>query len=93
MMNKNTYAKAYAIVLAIVFSILIANLSFGFWPQLRGALFLALSILLAAGFYIVGLWMMSNRIDDLRRKLPVNGAERRRKNKEFYDWLRPQGRR
>jgi hypothetical protein len=93
MMNKDTYARAYGLVLAITFAILIADLVLGVWPRLRGALFLAISILMATGVYIVGLWIMSYRMNELKRKLPISGAERRRKNREFYDWLRSQGRR
>jgi len=93
MMNKSTYAKAYGIVLAIVFVILVIDLVFGVWPQLHGALLLAMCIILGAGFYILGLWMMSYRIEELKRKLPISGAERRRRNKQFYDWLRSQERR
>jgi len=40
-------------------------------------------IILAAGVYILGLWIMSYRIEELKRKLPISGAERRRKNKQF----------
>ena len=90
MMNKDTYARAYGLVLAITFAILIANLVFGVW-RLRGALFLAISILMAAGVYVVGLWIMSYRIDELKRKLPVSGAERRRKTGNFMIGCVPKG--
>jgi hypothetical protein len=93
MMNKDTTARAYGIVLATTFGILITHLIYGVWPQMQGALLLAIGILLGAGFFILGLWIFSYRIDQLRRKLPISGAEHRRRNKQFYDWLRSQGRR
>ena len=93
MMNKSTYARAYGLVLATMFAILVTDLVYGVWPQLHAALLLAMCIILGAGFYILGLWIMSYRIEELKRKLPISGAERRRRNKHFYDWLRSQGRR
>ncbi len=93
MMNKSTYARAYGFVLATMFAILVTHLVYGVWPQLHAALLLAMCIILGAGFYILGLWIMSYRIEELKRKLPISGAERRRRNKQFYDWLRSQGRR
>jgi hypothetical protein len=36
---------------------------------------------------------MSYRIEELKRKLPISGAEHRRQNRQFYDWLRSRGRR
>jgi hypothetical protein len=92
-MNKTTYARAYGIVLATMFAILVTDLVYGVWPQLHAALLLAMCFILGAGFCIVGLWMMSYRAEELKRKLPISGAERRRRNKQFYDWLRSQGRR
>ena len=81
MMNKNTYARAYGIVLATIFAALVTDLVYGVWPQLHAALLLAMCIILGAGLYILGLWMMSYRVEGLKRKLPISGAERRRKNK------------
>jgi len=93
MMNKSTYARAYGLVLATMFAILVTGLVYGVWPQLHAALLLVMCMILGAGFYILGLWIMSYRIEELKRKLPISGAERRRKNKQFYDSLRSQGRR
>jgi hypothetical protein len=93
MMNKNKYARAYGIVLATIFAILVTDLVFGIWPQLHAALLLAMCIILGAGFYVLGLWIMSYRIEELKRKLPISGAEHRRQNRQFYDWLRSRGRR
>jgi hypothetical protein len=93
MMNKTTTARAYGIVLATMFSILVTDLVFGVWPRLHVVLLLAMCLVLGIGFYVLGIWIMSYRIEELKRKLPISGAERRRRNKQFYDWLRSQGRR
>jgi hypothetical protein len=93
MMNKSTYARAYGIVLATTFAMLVTDLVFGIWPQLHAALLLTMCIILGAGLYILGLWIVSHRIEEIKRKLPTSGAERRRRGKQFYDWLRSQGRR
>jgi hypothetical protein len=93
MMNKDTTARAYGIVLATMFGILVTDLIYGVWPQMHIALLLAICILLGAGFFILGLWIISYRIDELNRKLPLSGKELRRRKNEFYDWLSSQGRR
>jgi hypothetical protein len=92
-MSKDTFARAYGIVLAAMFAILITDLIYGGWPRLHIAVLLAMSIVLATGFFILGIWIVSYRAEELNRKFPTSGAERRRRNKQFYDWLRSQGRR
>lgn len=47
MMNKNAYAQAYGVVLAITFAALLADLIFGFWPHLHVALLLWICIIFA----------------------------------------------
>jgi hypothetical protein len=56
----------------------------------------ALIFLMFIGFWIAFFLLLTGiiqRPDELKRKLPISGAEHRRKNKQFYDWLRSQGRR
>jgi hypothetical protein len=91
MMNKTSTARAYGVVLATMFATLITDLVFGVWPRLHVALLLAMCLVLGVGFYILGVWIISCRAEELKRKLPITGAERRRRNKQFYDWLRSQG--
>jgi hypothetical protein len=49
-------------------------------------------IVVWANLFFATSWFFS-RPDALRRSLPITGAERRRTNKHFYEWLRSQGRR
>ena len=88
MMNKDTTARAYGIVLATMFAVLVTDLVYGVWPRIHIALLLTMCILLGAGFFILGIWIIAYRVEDLNRKLPISGAEHRRRKREFYEWLR-----
>jgi len=46
------YARAYDVVLATMFVILVTDLIFGIWPQLHAALLLAMCIILGTGFFV-----------------------------------------
>ncbi len=93
MMNKNTTAQAYGIILATMFSILVTYVIYGAWPGLHISLILILFIGLWAGFYLAGIWAILYRPEELNRKFPLSGKELRRRKNEFYDWLSSQGRR
>jgi hypothetical protein len=80
MMNKKTTARVYGITLASPFAILIAALVYAGRPGLHMALIVLLLIALWVVVFITGTWIM-------KRELPISGAERRRRNKQFYDWL------
>ncbi len=93
MMNKNTSALASSLVVATTSAIVVTYLVSGGWPGLHIALLLAIFVGLWIGFFVMGVWIMFYRADELDRKLPISGAERRRRNRQFYEWLRSQGRR
>jgi len=84
MLNKNTSARAYGIVLATVFAIMVTYLAYRIWENI--SLVLLIFTGLWVGFFLTGIWIFT-------REFPISGAERRRRNKQFYDWLRSQGRR
>jgi hypothetical protein len=86
MMNKNTAARAYGIVLATVFAIVVMFLVRSLFAGINPALMLLIFVGFWLGFFRTGVWIFT-------REFPITGAERRRKNKQFYDWLRSQGRR
>jgi len=86
MMNKNTAARAYGIVLATVFAILVTFIAYRLFPGMNPSAMVPIFIGFWAGFFLAGVWIFT-------REFPITGAERRRKNKQFYDWLRSQGRR
>jgi hypothetical protein len=86
MMNKSTTSRVYGIFLATPFSIAITFAICRLWPGIQTPLVLLIFIGLWVGCFITGVWIMN-------RSLPISGAERRRRNKQFYDWLRSQGRR
>jgi cell division protein FtsW (lipid II flippase) len=86
MMNKNTTARIYGLVLGTMFAIVVTFVVYHLWRTIPIPLILLMFIGLWAGFFITGLWIFN-------RNFPISGAERRRRNKQFYDWLRSQGRR
>ena len=86
MMNKSTNARIYGIVLATVFGIVVTFVIYGFWREMRISVILLIFIGLWVGFFGTGIWIFN-------REFPISSAERRRRNKQFYDWLRSQGRR
>jgi hypothetical protein len=85
MMNKKTAAHGFGVALATPLAIGATAVAYKAWPQLHISLILIFIGLWAALFKTV-VWVFT-------RELPVTGAERRRRNKQFYDWLRSQGRR
>jgi hypothetical protein len=92
MMNKNTTALAYGAFYATIYATLAITAIYGFWPQLHVAPMLFMFVCLWVGFGLALTWSRYRR-DELHRKYPVSGAENRRRKKQFYDWLRSQGRR
>jgi hypothetical protein len=86
MMNKSTAARAYGIVLATVFAIVVTFVAYRLFPEMNPSAMVPIFIVFWVGFFLTGVWIFT-------REFPITGAERRRKNKEFYDWLRSQGRR
>ena len=86
MMTKNTAARAYGVVLATMFAILVTFVTRGFWPGMNFPITFVVFVVLWVGFFVTGIWIFT-------REFPISGAERRRRNKQFYDWLRSQGRR
>jgi hypothetical protein len=85
MMNKNTTARAYGICIATTFAILVTFVFHSFWRDMPGLLVVLIFIGFWLGFFVTGLWIFN-------REFPISGAERRRRNKQFYDWLRSQRR-
>jgi hypothetical protein len=81
MMNKNTTALAYGVVLATIFAVLVTYVVYGAWPRLHIPLTLMMFIGLWVAFFITGLWIFN-------RGFPIGGAEHRRRRREFYEWLR-----
>lgn len=84
MMNKKTAAQGFGIALATPLAIEVAAVAYK--AQLHAALILIIFISTWAGIFKTVVWGFT-------RQLPVTGAESRRRNKQFYDWLRSQGRR
>jgi hypothetical protein len=91
MMKKDTAARAFGIVLATLFAVGSASLVYRLWHGKHIALIFPIFIGLWIAFFLAASWII-HRPDELKRKLPISGAEHRRKNKQFYDWLRSQGR-
>ena len=85
MMDKNTTARAYGVILATMFAIMVTLAVYEVWPGLHTSMILLMFIGLWVGFFLTGIWIIT-------REFPISGAERRRRNKQFYDWLRSQGR-
>jgi hypothetical protein len=86
MMNKSTAARAYGIVLATVFATGVTFIAHSLFPGMNPSAMVRIFIVFWGGFFLTGVWIFT-------REFPITGAERRRKNKQFYDWLRSQGRR
>jgi hypothetical protein len=86
MMNKNTSARAYGIVIATTFATLVTVVFHGFWREMSSFLMVLMFTGFWVGFFVTGLWIFN-------REFPISGAERRRRNKQFYEWLRSQTRR
>jgi len=86
MMNNSTAARAYGIVLATVFAIVVTFVAYRLFPGMNPSLMFPIFVGFWLGFFLAGVWIFT-------REFPITGAERRRKNKQFYDWLRSQGRR
>jgi len=84
-MNKSTTARAYGVVLATVFSIVVTLIAYRLFSGMNPLLMLPIFVGFWIGFFLTGVWIFT-------REFPITGAERRRKNKQFYDWLRSQGR-
>jgi hypothetical protein len=68
------------------------TVAFGTWHLLRFELALLIFVVLWIGCYAAGIWV-NIRQAELDRKFPISSKERSRRTKEFYDWLRSQGRR
>jgi hypothetical protein len=92
MMNKNTTAIAYGIVLATMYATLVTSVIYGIWPGLKMLPVLLVFVSLWVGFCLAGIWSIYRK-DELARKFPVSGPEHRKRNMQFYDWLRSQVRR
>jgi hypothetical protein len=86
MMSKNTTARAYGVVLATMFAFLVTFVIRGFWPGMNVLITFVVFVGLWVGFFVTGIWVFT-------REFPITGAEHRRRSKQFYDWLRFQGRR
>jgi hypothetical protein len=86
MMNKKTAAQGFGSAFATPLAIGATAVAYKAWPQLHVLLILMIFIGLWAGIFEMVVWFFT-------RELPVTGAERRRRNQQFYDWLRSQGRR
>ncbi len=84
-MKKSTTARIYGIVLATVFAIVVTFVVYGFWRGMHTSVIVLIFISLWVGFFRTGIWIFN-------REFPISGAEHRRRNKQFYDWLRSQGR-
>jgi hypothetical protein len=84
MMSKKTAAQGFGITLATPLAIAIAAVAYKAWPQLHVSLILMIFVALWAALFKAVFWVFT-------RDLPITGAERRRRNKQFYDWLRSQG--
>jgi len=91
MMKKDTATRAFGIVLATPLAIGSAFVVYRLWHGEHIALIFLVSIGFWIAFFLATTWMI-HRPDELKQKLPISGAEHRRKNKQFYDWLRSQGR-
>jgi hypothetical protein len=85
MMNKKTAVQGFGIALATPIAAAFAAVAYKAWPQLHVSLILMIFVALWAALFEAVFW-------GLTRELPITGAERRRRNKQFYDWLRSQGR-
>lgn len=85
MMNKKTAVQGFGVALATPLAIGATAVVYKAWPEPYVSLIL-IFIGLWAGLFKTVVWAFT-------RELPVTGAERRRRNEQFYDWLRSQGRR
>jgi hypothetical protein len=84
MMNKKTAALGFGAALATPLAI--GATAAAYKAQLHVLPILMIFIVVWAGVFKTVVWTFM-------RKLPVTSAERRRRNREFYDWLGSQGRR
>jgi hypothetical protein len=92
MIKRDTATRAFGIVCATPLAIGSALVVYRLWHGEH----VALIFLLFIGFWISFFLLLTGIVQrpvELKRKLPISGAEHRRKNKQFYDWLRSQGRR
>jgi hypothetical protein len=91
MMKKDIATRAFGIVLATPLAIGSAVVVYRLWHGEHIALIFLIFIGSWIAFFLAVTWIIQ-RPDELKRKLPISGTEHRRKNKQFYDWLRSQGR-
>ena len=84
MTNKRTAAQGFGVALATPLAI--GATAVAYKAQLHVLLILMIFIVVWVGLFKSVVWTFM-------RKLPVTSAEHRRRNKNFYDWLRSQGRR
>jgi hypothetical protein len=92
MMNRDTAGGAFAVVVATFLAIGVTAIAYKTWPQSPVFLTVVIFIVVWANVFFATDWYFS-RPDELKLKLPITGAERRRRSREFYEWLRSQGRR
>jgi hypothetical protein len=92
MMNKDTARGAYAVVVATFLAIGVTAIAYKTWPHSPVLLIVMIFMVVWANVFFATDWFFSCP-DELKLKLPITGAEHRRRSREFYEWLRSQGRR
>jgi hypothetical protein len=93
MIDEKTSGRLYGVCLAAVYGTLITGVILELWHSLRIASVVLIFVALWIAFYFTGVWVAVERPAELNGKLPLSGRERRRRKKEFYDWLASQRRR
>lgn len=89
--NTKNIGRAYGASLALIYATLVTLAVWGFWHTMPAMVGLLLFIGLSIGFYLAGIWVFTERIPELNRKLPISSTEVRRRRKEFFEWLNSQG--
>jgi Ni/Fe-hydrogenase subunit HybB-like protein len=87
MMNKDTTALAYGVVMATIYAVLATSVVYGIWQGLHLAPISFVFVCLWVGFCLALIWRFYRK-DELDRKFPISAAEHRRRKREFYAWLR-----
>jgi hypothetical protein len=92
MIGTKNVGRIFGVCLAVMYTTLVAVAVSGLWPRLHTGLTVLILLGLAVGFYFTGIWVAIDRPAELKKKIPINNKELKRKKKEFYDWLASQGR-
>jgi hypothetical protein len=87
MISKRNTGRVFGLVLALFFGSLLIAFIHQFYPTASLPVMLLIGLAVYAAFYLAGVWAVVDRPAELDEKIPLSSNERRRRKKQFYDWL------